>query len=131
MNRRLLAQEPTLFSFVYQASPKNVSIQQATQAIRNVMLASEVVDKKTEILPKTELTWSEDLYVGSNSMIALAVVGGVVFVVVLILVYCCCCRKKSGNREQSESKEPTNNPRGAGTGEPLVIPITIEYTKDK
>jgi hypothetical protein len=93
--------------------------------VQEVVPGAQVQEKTTETLPKNDMTWSEELYVGSNSMIALAVVGGVVFVVVLILIYCCCCRKKSGNRE------PTNNPLGAGTGEPLVIPITIEYTKDK
>jgi hypothetical protein len=127
MNRRLLAEEPTLFSFVYQASPKNVSIQQATQAIRQVMLASEVVDKKTETLPKTELTWSEDMYEGVSITQILISIGAAVAVVVVIVICCWCRYKKLGKKKQSDAQAQTK--KGSGTGQPLVIPISIDHAK--
>jgi len=122
----MLSVETTQLSFVYQAARRDVSIENATQVVQEVVPNAQVQEKTTEILSKTELTWSEELYVGSNTMIALTVVGGVVFVVVLILIYCCCCRKKSG--EQTEYKEQKKS-WGGGTGEPLVIPISVDHAK--
>ena len=128
--RRMLSVETTQLSFVYQAALRDVSIENATRIVREVVPDAQVQEKTTETLPKNDMTWSKELYVGSNTMIALTVVGGVVFVVVLILIYCCCKRKVPNDIvKKSDVMVPSETP--SKMRQPLVIPISIENTKYK
>jgi hypothetical protein len=126
----MLSVETTQLSFVYQAALRDVSIENATRIVREVVPDAQVQEKTTETLPKNDMTWSKELYVGSNTMIALTVVGGVVFVVVLILIYCCCKRKVPNDIvKKSDVMVPSETP--SKMRQPLVIPISIENTKYK
>ena len=66
----MLSVETTQLSFVYQAALRDVSIENATRIVREVVPDAQVQEKTTETLPKNDMTWSEELYVvGSNKMI--------------------------------------------------------------
>ena len=125
----MLSVETTQLSFVYQAALRDVSIENATRIVREVVPDAQVQEKTTETLPKNDMTWSKELYVvGSNTMIILTVGCGVAFVVVLILIYRCCKRKVPND---IPSETPSQTKKGSGTGQPLVIPISIDHAKYK
>ena len=108
--RRLLSVETTQLSFVYQAARRDVSIENVTQAVQEVVPDAQVQDKTTETLPTNDMTWSDNIVVsGPDTVIGLVVAAVIVVLMALAAGYFICKMKKKKPKTEpvhSNAKQP-------------------------